>query len=101
MKTLLAILIVLFIGTSVTFAQQNTSTKSISGKSKLVKAGTVVKSVNKTNVSASKSNEKSVTVNSNQTTATNNDSRTSKKPVRIPVRGGRKSVSAKSVLKEK
>jgi|WetSurMetagenome_2_1015567.scaffolds.fasta_scaffold83657_2 hypothetical protein len=97
MKTLLVILIAMFFGMNASFAQQNTSV----GKPKLVKAGTVSKSANKTTISVSKSTAKTATVNSDQTLTTNNNSATSKNLVRIPVRGDRKSVSAKSALKEK
>jgi hypothetical protein len=98
MKTIIVALLALFIGTGVTFAQQNTSTKTNSGKAQKTPTGTVVKSTDKANVSATKNvdrtkasatktADKPATSRSNQATDPKKKSSSSKKFVRVPANG--------------
>jgi hypothetical protein len=101
MKTLLLILIAMFIGTSVTFAQQNTSSKASTAQYQKIKTGVTVKNINKENAPAAKSMNDPATIKTDQKLAENKNSGTSGKLVRVPVKSKKVKISARSSLKEK
>jgi hypothetical protein len=101
MKTFIITLIAMLIGTSVALAQQNSAVKVSNGKIYKVQNRTAVKSAHKGVVTESKSSDASANISTTQVTTNTKNSGTSSKLVRVPVRGKKISVAAKSALKEK